>query len=199
MKKIVVSWVLCVLAAVALIAWGGRDLLPAHNAQKELATGIITPVFTLTAPDGRTVTEREFKGRYMLVFFGFTHCPDICPTTLLLMQNVLGKLGPQAAKLQPIFITVDPERDTPKVMGKYTANFGSTTLGLSGTEEQVKQAADNFKVYFSKVEMSDPAMGYMMNHSGFIYLVAPDGKYIDHYPYDIAEPELTSALKKHVQ
>ncbi len=199
MKKIVLSWLVCVLALVALLAWVGRDILPAGDGQPSDTIPIVKGAFSLQSPTGATVTEQDFKGRYMLVFFGFTHCPDICPTTLLLLQNVVAKLGEDGKKLQPIFITVDPERDTPALVGDYVSHFGNGVVGLSGTPAQVKAAADNFKVYFSKVEMSDPSMGYMINHSGFIYLLGPDGQYLSHFAHDVSESDLEAGLRKFVR
>lgn len=198
MKKIVISWLVCVLGLVALLAWVGKDIFPPLSSRGMDAPSLVKAEFTLQNSAGKTVTEKDFRGKYMLVFFGFTHCPDICPTTLLLIQNTLGKLGDAGKKVQPIFITVDPERDTPKRAEEYASHFG-TTLGLSGTPEQIKRTADNFKVYYSKVEMSDPSMGYMMNHSGFVYLIGPDGKLITHYAYDVPPNELEASLRKYVR
>jgi cytochrome oxidase Cu insertion factor (SCO1/SenC/PrrC family) len=197
MKKIVITWFVCVLGLVALFAWLGNDILPTNRTQTAVPSALINAAFTLESADGKTVTEKDFRGRYMMVFFGFTHCPDICPTTLLLVQNALGKLGAVGEKVQPILITVDPERDTPTSLGEYVSHFGNT-IGLSGTPEQIKTAADNFKVYYSKVEMSDPSMGYMMNHSGFLYLIGPDGKYVSHFAYDVSGSELEASLRKYI-
>lgn len=198
MKKIVISWFVCVLGLVALAALVGRDLIPDSDSSTASAQPLVKAEFALTDAHGKAVTQKDYRGRYMLVFFGFTHCPDICPTTLLLVQNVRGKLD-NGKKIVPILISVDPERDTPKVMGAYVSRFGSDVEGLSGTPEQVKTAADNFKAYYSKVEMSDPSMGYMMNHSAFLYLIGPDGKFLAHFPNTIAENDLKASLKQYVR
>lgn len=198
MKNIVTSWVVCVLALVALFAWLGRDFGPDMARDDGVATNLIRGKFSLTDAAGKTVTERDFRGRYMLVYFGFTHCPDICPTSLLLMQNALRKLGDKANNVQPIFITLDPERDSPKITGDYARHFGST-IGLSGTPEQIAAAAENFKVYYSKSEDKSSALGYMVDHSGFIYLMGRDGNYITHFAHTAGEREIEEGLKKHVR
>ncbi len=197
MKKIVITWIICVLGILALFCWIGSDLVPQkHEEAKD--TSLITSGFTLQTGASRVVKDTDFRGRYMLVFFGFTHCPDVCPTTLLLMQNAIAqaKVG---ERVQPIFITVDPERDTPKITAEYASHFGPHMLGLSGTAAAIKDAADHFKVYYSKMEPSDPSLGYMMNHSSFIYLMGPDGRYLTHFPSDIAQQALEDGLKRFVR
>ena len=150
MKKIVVSWVVCVLALVGLLALAGHGVLPNDTAFGK-GDALIKADFTLATGNNKIVDARDLRGNYLLVYFGFTHCPDVCPTTLLLMNNVLDQLGEQAQKIKPVFITVDPERDSPKSAAEYASHFGPRFLGLSGTPEQVKHAADSFKVYYSKV------------------------------------------------
>lgn len=198
MKKIVISWVLCVLALVGLFAWMGGGFL-SNRSIGDVGEALVRADFTLQTAGDKIVTAQELRGKYLLVYFGFTHCPDICPTTLLLMSNATAKLGEKAAKVQPIFISVDPERDTPKIASDYASHFGKNTLGLSGTPEQVKHAADSFKVFYSKVEDKTSALGYVVDHSGFIYLMGPDGKYLAHYPHNASEQELTKGLQQYVK
>ena len=199
MKKIVISWLICVLGLLALLVWLGYGSSLVKNDTAQEDPSLINGKYSLQSSTG-PVSQKTFKGKYTLVFFGFTHCPDICPTTLLLMQNAIRKQEPAvAALIQPVFITVDPERDTPKVVGTYVKNFGKNMVGLSGTPAQIKEAADNFKVYYSKVEMDDPEMGYMMNHSGFVFLMGPDGQYITHFASNVPEAELISGLRKNVR
>lgn len=198
MKKIVLSWVICVLGLVGLFAWLGTGLTTNGN-DAQSGDALVRADFTLQTGGGKTVTDKDLRGRYLLVYFGFTHCPDICPTSLLLMSNATAKLGDKVAKVQPIFISVDPERDTPKIASDYASHFGKNVLGLSGTPEQVKHAADSFKVYYSKVEDKDSALGYVVDHSGFIYLMGPDGKYLAHYAHNVSEQELTKGLQRYVK
>lgn len=131
--------------------------------------------WTLTDHNGQTVTDRDVTGSYRLMFFGFTYCPDICPTELRRLTLVLEGLGDEAAKVKPLFVTIDPERDTPEVLKEYLGRFDDRILGLTGTVEQVKHMEKIFKVYSAKAE--DPALtDYMVNHSALVYLLSPDDK-----------------------
>jgi cytochrome oxidase Cu insertion factor (SCO1/SenC/PrrC family) len=197
MKKIVVSWLVCVLGLVLLFAWIGSDLLP-RAGDKQTDNPLIRADFTLQTANNQTVRSDDLRGKYLLVYFGFTHCPDICPTTLLLMSNAVSQLGSNAQKIQPLFISVDPERDTPDAAAEYAGHFSKNFLGLSGTPEQIKLAADSFKVYYSKVEDKGSALGYVVDHSGFIYLMGTDGSYITHFASNVSEAELKKELQRYV-
>lgn len=129
--------------------------------------------FELHDQQGRAVTQQSFGGRWLLVFFGFTRCADICPTTLLQIAKVLDGLGERSAAIQPLFISLDPERDTPEVLAAYTRFFDPRIVGLTGSPEQVRQVADAYGVYFRKVPMGDT---YMLDHTGSVYLMSPDGE-----------------------
>lgn len=133
--------------------------------------------FSLTDHTGRAVTEADFAGRWQFVFLGFTHCPDICPTTLAYMASVLDLLGPEADRIAPLFITVDPVRDTAPVLAEYVSHFGDRLIGLTGTEAQIAEAAQNFRTWYEKVEDDAAPDGYMMAHAGHIYLMRPDGSF----------------------
>jgi cytochrome oxidase Cu insertion factor (SCO1/SenC/PrrC family) len=203
MKKNFISWMLCVLAAVLLFAWAGNWVRPnkgSSGISGDSGTALIAADFTLQSGDGKTVDAKALRGKYMLVYFGFTHCPDVCPTSLLLMSNAINQLEPaQKAKIQPIFITVDPERDTPKTSSIYASHFSKNFMGLSGTPAQIKHAADSFKVFYSKVEQKDSALGYVVDHSSFIYLMGPDGRYIMHFASTASEQELKKELMHYVR
>ena len=121
------------------------------------------------------MTERDYAGRWMLVYFGYTFCPDVCPTELGTMVAALDALGPAGAAVVPVFITVDPQRDTPDHLADYVGRFHPRLQGLTGTPDQVADAARRYRVYYSKVERAEMT-DYLMNHSGFIYLVGPDAK-----------------------
>ncbi|PZP86007.1 MAG: SCO family protein [Azospirillum brasilense] len=192
MKLPVLSWIVCVLGLIGLVAWLGTGIVPV--TKNKGGEALVGGPFSLTAPDGSTVTDRDLRGKYALVYFGFTHCPDICPTSLLLMQNALDQLGAKGKKVTPVFITLDPERDTPEIVGNYVSNFGDRFVGLTGTPEQIRAAADAYKVYYSKVEDENSALGYIIDHSGFMFLMDPDGKYVTHFPHSIAEQSLTEGL-----
>jgi protein SCO1/2 len=134
--------------------------------------------FTLVGDTGKTVTNRDFRGKYMLVYFGYTYCPDVCPTTLNAVAQAMDKLGPKAKDVQPIFITVDPERDTPAVMKQYVSAFSPALIGLTGTPEQIAAVAREYRVYYAKHVTGPGPNDYSMDHSSIIYLMGPDGKFI---------------------
>lgn len=194
MKLPVISWIVCVLALLGLFAWGGLRVVGVEPATQTSGQALVGGDWTLVDGQGNTRSNKDFLGQYQLVYFGFTHCPDICPTSLLLMDSALKGLGEKAKKVTPIFITLDPERDTPEAVGQYVSHFNDRMVGLSGTPEQVARAAEAFKVYYRKVEDPQSAMGYVVDHSGFMYLMGPDGAYITHFPHSISEQSLTDGL-----
>lgn len=159
---------------VGVALW--RDASRPAGPQVELTgEADIRSEFTLTDHTGQPVTEADFAGQWQLVFFGFTHCPDICPTTLAYMASVLDLLSESADRVAPLFITVDPARDTVPVMAEYVSAFHPRLVGLTGTEAQVTEAADNFRTWYERVEDEDAPDGYLMAHQGYIYLMRPDG------------------------
>ncbi len=148
---------------------------------EEIAREIVTGEFTLVDGTGAPVSDTDFRGSWLLVFFGFAHCPDICPTTLGTVARVMDELGADAEALQPLFITVDPARDTPEIVAAYAAAFHPKLIGLTGSEEQIAAAARSHRAYYAKVAESDGATAhtddYVMDHSAHIYLMDPDGVY----------------------
>ncbi|HHI82940.1 MAG TPA: SCO family protein, partial [Rhizobiales bacterium] len=132
--------------------------------------------FSLVDEDGKKVTDKSYAGKYTLVYFGYTFCPDVCPTELQIISAALDQLGSEADRIQPLFITIDPERDTPAVLKEYTANFNPRITGLSGTPEQIAAVAKAYRVYYRKVREKDAAKDdYLMDHSSITYLMGPDG------------------------
>jgi protein SCO1/2 len=131
--------------------------------------------FTLVDHTGRTVTERDFAGRPMLLYFGFTYCPDVCPTELGTIAAALDALGAAGERVTPVLVTIDPERDTPAALADYVSRFHPRMIGLTGSSEQVAQAARAYRVYYAKVRPRD-STDYLMDHSSFIYFVGPDGR-----------------------
>lgn len=187
------------LILIGGLAWMGTNVVNVNSKQSAQGEALVGGSFSLVDGKGNIVTDADFRGRYMLVYFGFTHCPDICPTSLLLIQNALTQLGAASKKVTPIFITLDPERDTPEVVGKYVTHFGKTMVGLSGTPEQIRAVTQAYKVYYRKVEEENSAMGYVIDHSGFMYLMGPDGNYITHFPHSISEQGLITGLANAVK
>ena len=134
--------------------------------------------FTLEKGSGQQVTDRNFRGKYMLVYFGYTFCPDVCPTTLSEVADAMDKLGGKADRLQPIFISVDPKRDTPDVVKQYAAAFGTRLIGLTGTAEQIAAVAKEYRVYYAEHRTGPGPNDYSMDHSSVLYLMGPDGKFV---------------------
>lgn len=153
----------------------------------------INPRYLLQDPNGRSITNEDFSGRFQLIAFGYTYCPDICPTTLVEMATILKALGDQADRVQPIFITIDPERDTAKVLKTYTEFFDPRIIGLTGSPALVRRAADNFKIRYAKV--SEPgAKNYAMDHSAGMILLGPDGRFIKKFAFAMPVEQITTQL-----
>ncbi len=156
--------------------------------------------FTLVDAKGETVTDANLKGRYSLIYFGFTNCPDICPLALQTMTQALEAAGPAADGVQPVFISVDPERDTADALAGYIANFHPRFLALTGTVEQAREAAKSYKVYAAKAPVKDAdgkeTGDYTVNHTGYIYLMDRDGKYLAHFPSEAKADEITAAIRQ---
>lgn len=166
-----------VLAAglpIAYLSWPARTPASIAIAQAPSVGG----AFTLQDHAGRTVTEQTFPGQWTLMFFGYTHCPDVCPTTLSTVAAVLDTLGDQADHLQPLFVTLDPARDTPAILADYTAHFDERILGLTGTPEQIESMSEAYRVYAKQVPQGD---SYTLDHSAVIYLMGPDGRLVSHF------------------
>ncbi|UGY00706.1 SCO family protein [Bradyrhizobium quebecense] len=137
--------------------------------------------FALTDQAGHARTDKEFRGSLMLVYFGFTYCPDVCPTDLQAIALALDKLGPDGDQVQPIFITVDPERDTAAHLAEYVPLFHARLIGLTGAPEVIRKVADAYKVYYARVPLKD-AGDYTVDHTAYIYLMDRDGNYLGFFP-----------------
>ena len=137
--------------------------------------------FSLVDHDGKHVTDKSWPGKYLLVFFGFTNCPDVCPVTLDKLTSALDQLGDEASRVQPLFITIDSFRDKPGILKEYVSHFHKSILGLTGSEEQLKAAQDAYKVYTSRHDQPN-GHDYTFDHSAFVYFMAPDGKMAEVIP-----------------
>src|SRR6476659_5938784 len=127
--------------------------------------------FSLTAPDGTTVTDQTYRGKWLLVYFGYTFCPNSCPTMLLDIATALKELGPDAARVQALFITIDPQRDTPQVMQQYTGSFDPRILGLIGTQQQTAAAAQEYGAYYVRHSTGPNVNDYVVDHSTYLYVM----------------------------
>ena len=188
-----------VLLAGFVILGGGAFLAlslhetPRGAAGTLLASAIGGP-FQLVDQNGKTVTNADLKGKWSLVYFGYTHCPDACPTALNDISIALDELGPKRDAVRPVFITVDPERDTPEVLKSYVTSFDAPILALTGTPEEIAQAAKDYRVYYAK----HPEAGgdYSMDHSSVIYVMDPDGRFTASFTHESAPEQISERLKK---
>jgi protein SCO1/2 len=183
------------LAVVVSFAW---QRYAAINTGQSTSTGVaaIGGPFTLTDQTGRAVTDQTYKGKWLLIFFGFTYCPDVCPTTLNRVAQVMDRLGPLASQVQPLFITIDPARDTPAVLAQYTAAFDPRIVGLTGTPDEIAAAAKAYRVYYAKV---DQGSDYTMDHSAILYVMRPDGRYEAFFAADAKADDMTAKLKSWIE
>lgn len=181
------------IAVVAVIAEQRLTDTPRTGTAPEVKIG---GPFTLTDHTGRAVTEQDFRGKAMLIFFGYTYCPDVCPTSLTEISAAMDKLGPLADKVVPILVSIDPERDTPEVLKDYVAHFHPGIVGLTGTPEQIKQTAKVYRVYFAKVpDKGGDKDAYLMDHSSVIYLMGPDGKFLAHFSTQTDAETMAAKIK----
>jgi cytochrome oxidase Cu insertion factor (SCO1/SenC/PrrC family) len=157
-----------------------------------------TPVggsFDLIDHVGRRRTDLEFRGKFLLLYFGYCCCPDVCPTDLMAISDAMDLLGVASGKIQPIFITVDPERDTVEHLADYVTAFHPSLIGLTGTPEQIRKLALAYKVYYAKVEAPDGS-DYAIEHTGFIYLIGRDGRYLGFFPPNTSAERLAEIIRQ---
>ena len=149
--------------------------------------------FSLTDQQGNGVTDRDYRGRWLLVYFGFTHCPDACPTALGNIAETMSQLGAAAARVQPLFITIDPERDTPAVLKDYVDVFGEGIIGLTGTQEETADVAHSYRVYYAKHPVGTDG-DYTMDHSSVIYVMDPAGRLVANFSTESAPEAMAAKL-----
>ncbi|HEX3864103.1 MAG TPA: SCO family protein [Stellaceae bacterium] len=183
---------LLILAAGALIGFMHRDTT--KGAAGTALAGLIGGPFHLIDQNGKPFTDADLKGKWNLVFFGYTHCPDTCPTALNELSLALDKLGKKAGEVRIVLISVDPERDTPAVLKSYVESFDAPIVALSGTPEEVKQAAASYRVYYAKHPRADG--GYDMDHSALIYVMDPQGRFTSTFAPDDQADAISKRLEK---
>jgi cytochrome oxidase Cu insertion factor (SCO1/SenC/PrrC family) len=172
------------VAAAVLVLLAGSLVFYADNrfsglGDNEAALSDIGGPFQLIDQEGHLRSDKDFRGRYVLLYFGYTYCPDVCPTTLEAMADALTKIGLKSDGVVPVFITLDPERDKPAVLKRYMAAFGSRFVGLTGSLGDITSIAHAYRVYFAKHPL--PGGGYSVDHSSTLYLLGPDGKLVTFY------------------
>ena len=184
MKALLGFWVAVLLTAAGWIGWD------ALNGDQPSIGG----PFALTDQDGRTITSDSLKGKPTLIYFGYTFCPDACPTSLLLMETAAEQLGPDGPKkVNLVFITIDPERDTKELMKGYVTNFGATIEGLTGTQEQIGAVTRAYRVYYQKVPGKDGAP-YLMDHSSIVYMLDKRGTFVTHFTHETKAETIAKAV-----
>jgi protein SCO1/2 len=181
MKRVPIAVLALLLATLGLFACDGGKSPPKFSAS-DITGAEFAKAFTLTDHNGERHSLADFKGKAVLLFFGFTHCPDVCPTTLARAKLALQKLGPDASKVQVLFVSVDPQRDTPEVLKGYVTAFDPSFIGFTGTPEEIKQVAQDFRIIYRKSEGKGPG-DYTVDHSTQTYVYDPQGRlrlYISH-------------------
>jgi len=192
-QGIILGLLLVAAIAAAFLLWRMGDQLPGLGRTITSGRIAIGGPYALTDQDGKPRASTDFGGKYQLIYFGYTFCPDVCPTTLALVAAALDKMGPDQNRIVPVFITIDPARDKPEVLKKYLAAFGPNFVGLTGSEEQIAAVEKEFRVYAKKQPMAGGTYG--MDHSSVLYLMAPDGKLVSYYDEVTQPEELAKQLK----
>lgn len=152
--------------------------------------------FSLIDHHGKEVSEKSYQDKFKLIYFGYTFCPDVCPTELQVISSALDILGDKAKLIQPLFVSVDPERDTVAILAEYVTNFHSSFVGLTGTPDQVKSAAQVYRVYYSKAKSEASDKDYLMDHSSIIYLMNKQGEFVKHFNFGVNPTELAAEIEK---
>ena len=154
--------------------------------------------FELVDQNGQVRTDAEFRGKLMLIYFGYAFCPDACPTALQAMTVAINRLGPAGEGVVPLFITVDPERDTTEQLKRYAENFHPRLVALTGSAEQVAAAATAYRVYYAKQKDPNVTGGYLMDHTSIIYLMGRDGRYLSHFTHATSPEAMAAEIQKYL-
>ncbi|HYN00432.1 MAG TPA: SCO family protein [Aestuariivirgaceae bacterium] len=195
--KRVFAFVVLVCAAVIAGVAGYSSLKPGQGPISS-GTALIGGPFQLTAHTGARVSDKDLEGKYLLIFFGYTYCPDVCPTELQVISAALDQLGDKAKDIQPIFITIDPERDTPDALSKYMPNFHPRYLGLTGSPEEIDRVAKAYRVYYAKAKEVEEG-DYLMDHSSIIYLMDKQGTFLKHFSYGTDAKALAAGIEAAIE
>lgn len=187
--------VLIAATAITIAAMAAFILYSDRGSQGNGIAAIGGP-FTLSDQSGRSLTEQDLKGSHSLIYFGYTFCPDVCPTGLQVMSNAMDQLRAETQqKITPVFITIDPDRDTADQLKSYLGNFHPRIIGLTGTKGQIAQVARAYRVYYAKAKESRGKRDYLMDHSSIIFLMDREGNYISHFTHATAAEDLAEKLR----
>lgn len=187
--------------ALGVTAWAEETAAPSAAELMDALMwnrGPIGGPFDLVDQNGRHHTDAEFRGKFLLLYFGYTYCPDICPTDLMAISSAVNLLGAAGNEVQPIFITVDPERDTVKQLADYVSSFHPRLIGLTGAARDIRKVALAYKVYYAKVE-AEHGEPYAIDHTGFIYLVGRDGKYLGFFPPGTTPERIVEIIRQQLE
>lgn len=186
-----VAWIAVIVVALGAL---GMSYVLRRNAPPQLDIG---GAFALTDQNGKRVTDQDLKGKVLAVYFGFTHCPDACPTSLQKIRVALDQLPAEArGQVIPVFITLDPERDTPQAVGEYVNGLIPGGVGLTGTTEQIADVARAYRMGYSKVPTPGSALPYTIDHASLIYVMGRDGKFVRYFPSDATAEQVAEGLKE---
>ena len=193
-RKRFIPLAILLVAAVTAGAAGYR-LLTSSPASVTSGTALVGGPFRLTAHTGTKVSDQNFRGKFMLIFFGYTYCPDVCPSELQVISAALDKLGDDGRDIQPLFVTIDPARDTPEVVAQYIKNFHPRFVGLTGTDADIAAMAKAYRVFYGKADGAG-ATDYLMDHSSIVYLMDREGRFMKHFSYSTDADGLAAGLKE---
>jgi protein SCO1/2 len=159
--------------------------------------GHVGGAFELIDQSGHQRTDRDFRGKLLLVYFGYTTCPDVCPTDLMQIGLTIDRLGAAGNGVQPIFISVDPQRDTVKVLADYVPTFHPRLIGLTGTPAQIRAVADAYKAYYARYQPEGGGL-YLIDHTGFIYLMGRSGEFLGFFPPGTSADRMVEIVRQHL-
>ena len=195
------SFLILTIAMIAVVLVAGVAIWRITQSTPAASSAVnIGGPFTLTDQAGLTVTDKTYDGSWRLIYFGYTFCPDACPTELGVMAQAIETMGPAGQKVQPIFITIDPDRDTVQQLKGYVPLFDKRLVGLTGTPQQIAAVAKEYKVYYAKADQPGvDAKSYGMNHSSFVYLMDPKGKFITVFSSDTDSDKMAAEIRRYME
>ncbi|MEM1138761.1 MAG: SCO family protein [Pseudomonadota bacterium] len=199
-RTLIIGLASLVVVGVTAIVWLLVNRPASEGTQSKTAAmqSLIGGPFSLVDHNGQPVTETTYHGRKTLIYFGFTYCPDVCPMSLTIMTEALNRLGDGAQDVVPLFITVDPERDTPDILRDYVTAFHPALVGLTGELEAVQDAAKAYRVYFAKIPDPDVPGAYTMDHSSLYFLMDEEGKYLAHFNHATTPSAMADQLRAYL-
>ena len=192
-RQALIPYLLLVAALAGGLLWHQGKMVPGLGKTVITGRADVGGPFRLIDHTGKTVSDADFRGRYMLIYFGYSFCPDVCPTTLAVMAQALEKLGGKSQRIVPILITIDPERDTPQVLNDYVKAFGPSFVGLTGSMAAIQDAEKKYRVYAVKKPLEKGSYG--VDHSSVLYLMGPDGRLVNFYDEAVSPDDLAKDLR----